>query len=126
MNFFRHLLLAVSFLFLLTQFRLVAQIPDAGLVGWYPFNGTVNDSSGNGNNGTAASVTPVADRFGNQSGAFQFNGSTSEVLLPNNFQTQSLTVCAWYYVTQVGYDRAVFMEYKDANNRLKFGQQYNV
>ena len=99
-------------------------LPNAGLVGWYPFNGSANDSSGNGNNGTAASVTPVADRFGNQGGAYQFNGSTSEVLLPNNFQTQSLTICAWYYVTQVGYDRAIFMEYKDANNRLKFGQQY--
>jgi len=124
MKFTYRLLMSVSFFLLMARGSLFSQVPTAGLVAWYSFNGTVNDSSGNGNDGTATSLTPTADRFNRQEGAYQFDGSTSEVLLPNNFQTHSQTICAWYYVAQAGNDRAVFMEYRDNSNRLKFGQQY--
>ncbi|MBK7683481.1 MAG: hypothetical protein IPJ26_13910 [Bacteroidetes bacterium] len=60
--------------------NLTAQIPNYvpsnGLVGWWPFNGSANDESGNGNNGVINGVTLVADRFGNANQAYSFNGAT--------------------------------------------------
>jgi Concanavalin A-like lectin/glucanases superfamily len=43
-----------------------------GLVGYWPFSGNANDASGNTNTGTIVGATPVADRFGMASNAFQF------------------------------------------------------
>ncbi len=44
-----------------------------GLVAYYPFNGNVNDMSGNGNNGTNYGATFTQDRFGLTNEAIQFN-----------------------------------------------------
>ncbi len=45
-----------------------------GLIGYYPFNGNANDESGNGNNGTVNGAILVADKFGNENSAFEFDG----------------------------------------------------
>ena len=42
-----------------------AQIPSAGLVGSWPFNGNANDESVNNNNGVVFGATLTTDRFGN-------------------------------------------------------------
>jgi hypothetical protein len=63
-------------------------IPKDSLVAWYPFNGNANDESGNGNNGEVidSSIRPfprlVSDKNGNPASAYEFDGSTSFLSLP--------------------------------------------
>ena len=73
-------------------------ISSPGLVAYYPFNGNANDESGNGNDGTVNGATLVADRFGNASSAYSFDGvddyievGNSESLSPTN----ELTIAVW-------------------------------
>ena len=49
-------------------------VPTNGLVGWWGFNGNAQDVSGNGNHGTVNGATLTTDRFGNQNGAYSFDG----------------------------------------------------
>lgn len=49
------LLLAASSAFA----QVPSYVPTNGLVGWWPFNGNINDLSGNGNNGTVFGATPT-------------------------------------------------------------------
>lgn len=44
------------------------------LVAWYPFSGNANDASGNGNHLTVNGPLLTADRFGNASSAYRFDG----------------------------------------------------
>jgi uncharacterized protein (TIGR02145 family) len=53
-----------------------------GLVGYWPFCGNANDESGNGNNGTVNGATLTTDRFGNLESAYDFDGNTSIINLP--------------------------------------------
>jgi hypothetical protein len=73
-------------------------VPSNGLVGWWPFNGNANDESGNGNNGTVNGATLTADRFGNNNGAYFFNGNGNYINLGNvtslNF-TSSFSMSCW-------------------------------
>lgn len=57
---------------------------DGGLVAYYPFNGNANDSSGNGNNASFNNATLTVDRFGNANGAYQFNGTSNYMVVPNS------------------------------------------
>ncbi len=48
-----------------------------GLVGYYPFNGNVNDESGNGNNGNIiGNISLITDRLGNNNSAYNFDGAS--------------------------------------------------
>ncbi|MBS1628736.1 MAG: gliding motility-associated C-terminal domain-containing protein [Bacteroidetes bacterium] len=62
--------------FLLLAFAGKAQVNlSNGLVAYYPFNGTFNDASGNGNNGTAMNGTTFGtDQWGNANNAASFDG----------------------------------------------------
>ena len=42
---------------------------NSGLVAYYPFDGNVNDASGNNNNGFVYGATLTSDRFGNENKA---------------------------------------------------------
>jgi outer membrane protein assembly factor BamB len=53
--------------------------PSNDLVAYYPFNGNANDASGNGNNATFISATLTEDRFGHNSSAYSFNGTTNTI-----------------------------------------------
>lgn len=72
-----------------------------GLIAFYPFNGTANDLSGNGNHGVASSVVSVPDCHGNADAAFLFAGNgESQVKLTNTsvFElTGDFTISAWIY-----------------------------
>ena len=101
------LLLTLFFYFLLLNFEFAnaqvpTYVPTNGLVGYWPFNGNANDASGNGNNGTVNGATLTADRNGNASKAYSFNGtsnyiSTSPVGLP--IGNQARTVSSWFNTT---------------------------
>lgn len=54
-----------------------------GLEAYYPFNGTFNDASGNGNNGTAVNGTTFGtDQWGNANNAASFDGVDDYIEIP--------------------------------------------
>ena len=71
-----------------------------GFVAYYPFNGNVNDASGNGNNGTIENgLTFVTNRFSEPSSAALFSGS-NYVSVPNSptlSMTTAVSVSAWIF-----------------------------
>lgn len=71
-------LLLVLFTLCLNAFaQTPAYVPASGLVAWIPFDGNLNDYSGNGNNGTGTGYTYIADRNGVSNSACNFSGITS-------------------------------------------------
>ena len=68
------------------------------LVAYYPFNGNANDESGNENHGTVFGSILTKDRFGNENGAYYFDGMDDEIIvgLSNLDITGDITVCAWF------------------------------
>jgi uncharacterized protein (TIGR02145 family) len=75
-------------------------VPTSGLVGWWGFNGNAQDGSGNGNHGTVNGATLTTDRFGNQNGAFAFNGTSSFIGLVSPFFGGSTTVPSFTYLAE--------------------------
>jgi hypothetical protein len=79
-----------------------------GLVAYYPFNGSANDMSGNGNNGQLiGGVKLTADRKNQANSAYSFGGynSTSAIKVPNSNSlrfTDEVTISLWYKLN--GYD----------------------
>ena len=73
----------VPFIFLLQiAINITAQVPMDSLKGYYNFNGSLLDFSGNDNNITMGSGTFTADRFGEPNSAFSFNGINDSLVLP--------------------------------------------
>ena len=71
--------------------------PDA-LVAAYPLDGTAEDASGNGFDGTTLGATATTDRFGRTNSALFFNGTNAYVDLGNRAEfnfTNSFTLNAW-------------------------------
>ncbi|TAL14738.1 LamG domain-containing protein [Patescibacteria group bacterium] len=70
-----------------------------GLVGWWPFNGNANDSSGNGYNGTVSGATLTTGQNGSANGAYAFNGSSSSITEPSTMGlgTTNATLSCWVY-----------------------------
>ncbi|MEI8291903.1 MAG: LamG domain-containing protein [Verrucomicrobiota bacterium] len=81
------LAVVASFGFLLNNAEAQSFVTN-GLVAYYPFNGNANDASGNGNNGIASNIQSAANRFGQASAAYKFNGiqsaGGSQVVVMNN------------------------------------------
>jgi len=78
-------------------------VPSNGLVGWWPFTGNANDSSGNGNNGTVNGATLTSDRFGNTNQAYNFDGNDwielNQLASINN--SNELAVSIWVQSTGI-------------------------
>ena len=69
-----------------------------GLVVYYPFNGNAKDASGNGNDGTVDGAVLTADRFGHANSAYSFNGTNSDILVPETLfgaTNQAWTISVW-------------------------------
>ncbi len=67
---------ALSFLFIflcIISTNIFAQQED-GLVAFYPFSGSADDTSGNDNHGVVDGPQLTTDRFGNANSAYEFNG----------------------------------------------------
>ena len=79
------------------------EIPEEGLVAFYPFNGNSIDESGNNNHGTVYGPTVKADRFGIEGCAYSFNGFDNYILLPQEVRIQpntSYTISFWLKTNQ--------------------------
>ncbi len=96
--------------YLTTPFVTIAPPPLAGtsfltngLVAYYPFNGTANDESGTGNNGTVTAAALAKDRFGVPNSAFAFDGISSLISVPDSPSLRipgDITVAVWVQLTQ--------------------------
>jgi hypothetical protein len=71
--------------------------PDDGLAAYYPLDGNANDVSGHERHGTIhKTVTPAADRFGNENGAYKFDGYIQVSDMRSfQFRNQSVTFSVW-------------------------------
>jgi hypothetical protein len=72
-------------------------------IAYYPFNGNVNDESGNGINGINFGATLTTDRFGNPNSAYSFNGISNYIDIPGTnalHLTSGLALCAWINFTE--------------------------
>jgi len=70
-----------------------------GLLAYYPFCGSANDMSGNGNHGSVAAATLTADRFNVASSAYTFNGTNAQIKVNNAFFDNGLnsyTLSCWF------------------------------
>lgn len=79
--------------------------PDSGLVAYWPFNGNVNDESGNGRDGSLnGGVMLTDDRFGNSESAYAFDGIDDRIDYPllwsSNEAPAYLTMAAWFNYAQ--------------------------
>jgi hypothetical protein len=82
----------------LTTQALAQSFLNNGLVAYYPFTGSANDASGNGNNGTVYGAVPTTNRFGVANSAYYFNGTTDYIQIGDISDlrmTNYLTVSAW-------------------------------
>jgi hypothetical protein len=84
---------------IVTSNSLQSQIPTNGLVGYWPFSGNANDSSGNNLNGTVNGAVLTLDRFGNSSSAFNFDGIDDYILVNDDdllsFPNNEFTFSFW-------------------------------
>jgi hypothetical protein len=82
--------------------QIPSYVPQNGLVGYWPFDGSANDISGNGNNGTVSSANLTSDRFGNPNKAYNFDGTNSSIQCINAGPTgnPTMSVCFWLKSSQ--------------------------
>ena len=101
-----NILLLVFLIFALNgSAQLPTNLPAAGLVAWYPFNGNTNDESGFANNALLGSGNSLTfDRHGIANSAYNFSGST-QMIIPPSFYTpfdSSFTISLWFNSTFTG------------------------
>ena len=112
---------------------LPSYVPANGLVGWWPFNGNAVDESINTNDGAVNGATLTADRFGNASKAYSFDGvndfismsSMTNIPTGNNARTLSVWMKPsnlWnqWTLTAIGYGSP------STNNAFMFGLGNNI
>ena len=76
------------------------QFKASNLVAYYPFNGNVNDESGNENHGTVIGATLTTDKSENTDSAYSFDGISNYISISDNptinVQTgKSFTISYW-------------------------------
>lgn len=105
------LLLALIAILGLTSFasaQVPSYVPSSGLLGWYPFNGSPNDASGNGNHGTLYNgITLTNDRYGYANAAYFIDGvnnvNVRGLSIPVNLLNGSdYSISVWMQTTNTG------------------------
>lgn len=87
-----------AFLTVLLTFNSFAQCDSvySGLAGYFPFDGTPDDQSGNGHLGLINGASLATDRFGNPNSAFFFNGTGDYITsTPLNYTGSSASISVW-------------------------------
>lgn len=94
----KKLLLAFN-IFLVFTSQAIAQIPNDGLIGHWPFTGNADDESANDNNGTVYGAALTTDRFGIEDSAYIFDGN-DKIIIPHASSldmTDSLSFSVWVH-----------------------------
>ena len=74
------------------------------LVAYYPMDGDARDASGNGHHGIQRGTEAGEDRFGNESGALLFEGTSDRIDLPHRVLDglRDVSVSLWLKTTRTG------------------------
>jgi uncharacterized protein (TIGR02145 family) len=92
-------------------------VPTNGLVGWWGFNGNAQDGSGNGNHGTVNGATLTTDRFGNQNGAYSFDGVDDYINVSDHpdlrLTNTDFTIAIWCKIHQYGLPNRIYISKTD-------------
>jgi hypothetical protein len=100
---FLFILFLVCFTSKLYSQSVPSYVPTNGLVGWWGFNGNAQDGSGNGNHGMVNGATLTTDRFGNQNGAYSFDGASSIVVDDDSsLRPGHITISVWFLSNGLG------------------------
>jgi uncharacterized protein (TIGR02145 family) len=98
-------------------------VPTNGLVGWWGFNGNAQDGSGNGNHGTVNGATLTTDRFGNQNGAYSFDGVDDYIQVTNSSNlldlTSELSISSWFIANNTSTFNAIISKASCNHANLK-------
>ncbi len=98
-----------------------------GLLAYYPFNGNVNDTSGNNMNGAIhGGVTFSSDIAGNSNSAVTFDGSSGYIIVPDptgKFQSDAVSVSLLVKLVDIN---PVQVFVVDVNFNDGSGQSYEV
>jgi len=78
-----------------------SQIPTAGLVAFYPFNGNAYDESGNRHDGSLSGPVLTFDRCGIANKAYYFDGIDDYINLITNFDYPRRTINLWFYAETI-------------------------
>lgn len=92
-------ILSCGWVCVLCALRPVLGVPQAGLQAWYPFDGHVQDASGNGRHGTVHNALDYAPGVHGQAGLF--NGSSSWVGVVIPLAAGDWTICGWAWVDEI-------------------------
>ena len=97
-------------------------VPKNGLVGWWPFNGNVNDESGNGNDGILSSGTYDNNRDNIKNSAIKLISNNDFVYgSGNKMNNQNFTISAWIYINSLNYTTLNIFKYDGGNIELVNG-----
>lgn len=119
------LFIASIFLANVAQAQIPHWLPSDKLAGWYPFSGNAADSSPNGNHATIVNnATLVSDRFGNTNNAYEFNGYSSYIEVPDNpsLHARKITMSVWIYRTSTKYGGII----NKANRTNAYNEVYGI
>jgi hypothetical protein len=87
----------------------------SGLVAHFPFDGSADDSSGNGNDGVVYGATLVEDRGGTPDHAYYFGGSSTYIEVPSSASLaemgDAMSIVAWIKIDEQA-DYAVDYDYR--------------
>ncbi|RLD64174.1 MAG: hypothetical protein DRI84_08905, partial [Bacteroidetes bacterium] len=107
--------------------QIPANIPNNGLLAWYPFNGNPNDESGNNKHLTNYNSTLVPDRFGKANSAYLINGGNYSYLYRSSSfpfgNDSSFTISVWINRNSNTSGRVAVQDqfYSGTNNRFFYG-----
>lgn len=96
-------------------------VPNNGLLGWWPFTGSANDLSGNGNNGTVNGATLTTDRFGLSNQAYNFNGVSNYIQIDSSILNNvnlSHSISFWFNAGYTGHTIDIIND--------RFGSSYDI
>lgn len=88
------LFLGISLLIFM-QMSANAQIPQRGLIAYYPFNSSANNVVSGIFNGTTSNVL-VSQGRDSANTCYTFNGTSSKILIPSNFDFLPRTINLWF------------------------------
>jgi len=105
----------------------VFHFDDPSLIAHYTFDGNANDLSGYDNHGNVIGAALTTDRFGAENSAYEFNGSSNYISIPNSLSLQSptteLTQLVWvniYSWTGQGFWVPVLMKSNSGDNAFQY------
>ena len=91
----KNLVFAISFIFTFSS-AIFSQIPTEGLVSYYPFNSSVNDESGNGNDLVDGDDAVFGtDRFGNSNSCLSLGDPIYELATGIYSNPDTLSFSFW-------------------------------